>query len=105
MRTIDWKNTAKNLQQLRRSNFELRRYVCRKLRVRDKECDGTECDNCIYEMDNAISQKELAEVFGVTESTVANWENGRAIPNLDFLLFYSDICKIELLGGVVIFKK
>ncbi len=29
-----------------------------------------------------MSQKELADVLGVTENTVANWERGRATPKL-----------------------
>lgn len=29
-----------------------------------------------------LTQKELADALGVTQATVANWENGRAVPTL-----------------------
>jgi transcriptional regulator with XRE-family HTH domain len=29
-----------------------------------------------------LTQQELADALGVTQDTVANWENGRAVPKL-----------------------
>jgi transcriptional regulator with XRE-family HTH domain len=29
-----------------------------------------------------LTQKELADILGVTQDTVANWERGRAVPRL-----------------------
>ncbi len=95
-RFVDWQNTAKNLRLLRNDNIELRRYVCFVLRTKRNDCDGKSCDTCRFDMDNSISQAELAEVFNVSESIVANWENARSQPSIDDLLFYAQICKLSL---------
>ena len=95
---IDWKNTAKNLKLLRLTNTNLRRYVCFALN-REKEfdgCGGKDCMTCKYEMDSSISQSELAQVFGVKESQIANWETGKSHPMLEYLIFYCRLCQIEL---------
>ena len=34
-----------------------------------------------------LSQRQLADALGVTESTIANWENGRHKPRLLFWQF------------------
>lgn len=97
---IDWDKTAKNLKLLRNDNLDLRRYVCSELNYGKSDCSG-DCDNCKFEMDHNISQTELAKVFRVSESMVANWENGKSRPSLDDLIFYSDICKIGLYDIIV----
>ena len=71
---IDWANTAKNLKLLRRDNID---------------------------MDESISQLELAKVFNVSESMIVNWENNKSRPQLDDLLFYSQICGLDLYDVVV----
>lgn len=87
---IDWKKTGKRLQLLREDNISLRRYVCNALKHNNEEC-GIDCDNCMFEMDSHISRKELADVFGVSESVVFNWENGRTPVSLEDILFYVQI--------------
>ncbi len=100
---IDWKKTGRNLQLLREDNIELRRQVCGALKHDKGDCSG-ECAECRYEMDNHISRKELADVFGVSESVIFNWENGRTVVDYENLLFYSQITKIPL-DGIVVFIK
>ncbi len=97
---IDWANTAKNLKLLRRDNINLRRYVCSRLNYDKGECSG-ECETCKFDMDESISQLELAKVFNVSESMIVNWENNKSRPQLDDLLFYSQICGLDLYDVVV----
>ena len=97
---IDWANTAKNLKLLRRDNINLRRYVCSQLNYDKGECSG-ECETCRFDMDESISQLELAKVFNVSESMIVNWENNNSRPQLDDLLFYSQICGLDLYDVVV----
>lgn len=49
--------------------------------VRDKV--RTILIECRREKD--ISQKELAEIIGSKETTVASWEQGRSLPSIDML--------------------
>lgn len=97
---IDWAKTAKNLKLLRQDNINLRRYVCSQLNFDKGNCDGL-CDTCKFDMDNSISQSELAKVFNVSESMVVNWENNKSRPQLDDLIFYSQICGIDLYDVIV----
>ncbi len=92
---IDWKKTGRILQLLREDNIELRRAVCNALKHDKGDCSG-ECVECRFEMDNHISRKELADVFGVSESVIFNWENGRTAVALEDMLFYAQISKKEL---------
>lgn len=41
-----------------------------------------------------LTQKELAEILGVTQVTVNNWENGKSEPSL------SQLRKISELSGI-----
>ena len=66
---IDWANTAKNLKLLRRDNINLRRYVCSQLNYDKGECSG-ECETCKFDMDESISQLELAKVFKIGRAHV-----------------------------------
>ncbi|MBO5866924.1 MAG: helix-turn-helix transcriptional regulator [Clostridia bacterium] len=98
-RLINWEKTGKMLRLLRCDNINLRRNVCKELSMQLKKghiCKATNCDNCILELDNQISQAELAEVMGVSDSVITNWENGRSIPTLEDLLLYADLCKMDL---------
>ncbi|MDE6058726.1 MAG: helix-turn-helix domain-containing protein [Clostridia bacterium] len=97
---IDWKKTGRNLQLLREDNIELRRAVCNALKHDKGDCSG-ECGACRFEMDNHISRKELADVFGVSESVIFNWENGRTAVALEDVLFYAEISKKELSDIIV----
>lgn len=103
-RFVDWQKTAVNLKLLRQDNINLRRYVCRAIRVRNEKCAGENCAQCKFEMDSSISRAELASVFNVTESVVFNWENGKSLPTLDDLIFYAQICKLDLFDVVVLDK-
>ena len=97
---INWENTAKNLKLLRRDNINLRRVVCSQLNFDKGNCNG-DCVSCKFDMDNSISQAELAKVFNVSENMVVNWENGKSRPQLDDLIFYSQICEIDLFDVIV----
>ena len=97
---IDWSKTAKNLKLLRQDNINLRRYVCSQLNFDKGDCDGL-CETCKFDMDHSISQAELAKVFSVSESMVVNWENKKSRPQLDDLIFYSQICDIDLYDVIV----
>lgn len=88
------------MQLLREDNIELRRAVCGALKHDKGECSG-ECGDCRYEMDNHISRKELAQVFGVSESIIFNWENGRTAVDYENLLFYAQLSKMKLTDIVV----
>lgn len=94
-RFIDWKKTGKTLQLLRNDNLNLRKYVCS---ARNKATCGAECecDGCYYEMDSNVSRSELAEVFGVSESVIFNWETGKTPVSLEDMIFYSDVSGVEL---------
>ena len=102
-KVIDWAKTGKNLKLLRNDNLNLRKYVCRELNKRKKTfgCDGAECDTCKFEMDNSISQAELAQVFHVTENRIVNWENNKSKPTIEDLIFYSQICGVDFFDILV----
>lgn len=93
---IDWDKTSKCLRMLRLDNRNLRRYVCYKLKAEENNCRAEDCDNCTFDMDSSISQKELAAVFNVSESVVVNWESGKTNPPLEELMFYAQICGLTL---------
>lgn len=97
---IDWTKTAKNLKLLRQDNINLRRYVCSRLYYGKRDCVA-DCADCKFAMDHSISQAELAKVFNVSESMVVNWENNKSRPQLDDLIFYSQICQIDLYDVIV----
>ena len=100
IRYIDRDKTATNLKLLRNDNINLRRYVCAQLNIDKGNCGGN-CETCKFDMDNSISQKELAAVFKISDSMIINWENGKSRPALEYLIFYSDICKIGLYDVIV----
>ncbi len=106
-KNINWKKTAKMLRLLRNDNLRLRRYVCMihtMNKLTERDCDCSNCEECLFELDNSISQNELAYVFNVTESVIANWENGRSIPSLEDLMFYCQICG-KTLDDIIVFEK
>ena len=100
---VDWQKTAQNLKLLRNDNINLRKYSCHTLYYDKANCSG-DCHSCKFDMDTSISQTELAEVFGVSPSVIANWETGRTTPSLEDLIFYSKICEIAL-SSVIVFKE
>lgn len=102
-KVIDWDKTSKNLKLLRNDNINLRKYVCRELNFKKKKygCDGTDCDTCRFDMDNSISQAELAQVFHINENRIVNWENNRSKPTIEDLIFYSQICGIDLYEVII----
>ena len=100
---IDWKKTGTRLKNLRIRNQSLRRFVCHELNYDKGECSG-DCKRCEYEMDSSISRTELAEVFGISESVVFNWENGKTPITVEDLLYYCQICGAEL-SDVLVFTE
>ena len=40
--------------------------------------------------DSTLTQKELAELIGVSDKTISKWENDKAYPEMTRLLFMSD---------------
>ncbi len=99
-RNIDWAKTGKVLELLRADNLALRRFVCRFHNAGKGDCGGN-CANCRFEMDSNISRKELADVFNVSESVVANWESAKTPVPMEDLLFYSDIAGVDLFDLLV----
>lgn len=100
---IDWRKTGRRLQRLREDNIELRRQVCGALKHADANCSG-DCASCEFEMDNHISRKELSEVFGVSESVIFNWENGRTAVDYENLLFYSALSQVDI-NQIIVFME
>ena len=92
---IDWEETGSLLQTLRQGNLNLRRNVCRELRLDLGECAGN-CDACTKEMDRSISRNELSRVFRVSENTVTNWEKGTTPVRVEELLFYCELTGLSL---------
>lgn len=43
-----------------------------------------------------LTQKELAEKCGVSESTIINWENGKSLPNVKMLGALEDALGLSL---------
>ncbi len=100
---INWDKTSENLKLLRLDNMNLRRYVCHELKYKDANCNGN-CEQCKYEMDHNISRLELAQVFFVSEHSITNWETKRSNPSIEDLLFYCDICEIDL-DKILVFEE
>ncbi len=98
---INWEKTGRNLKFLRQGNMDLRRYVCRVLKYDDNDCDGA-CESCNYKVDDSISQRELAEVFNVTDNVICNWESGKTVVGLEDLLYYCRIAKVDLFDLLVL---
>ena len=95
---INWKATGYKLFTLRNENTALRRYVCSMLRKESGKCSRIgDCASCdVVDMDRNISRAELAEIFGVGEASIANWESARS-------LFYCQIAEVELKDILVFF--
>lgn len=94
---IDWEGTGNKLYRLRSDNVALRRFVCSALQSGTDRCknESRDCESCGDKyMDKNISRAELAEVFGVTESVINNWEKGRTPIGLEDLLFYCQIANV-----------
>ena len=51
--------------------------------------------------ERGLTQKRLAEIIGVKNYTVANWEQGRTMPAIEDLFALSDFfeCSIDFLTG------
>ncbi len=104
---IDWSATAHNIRLLRCDNIKLRQKVCHCLSSRIAKghvCRTFNCDGCTV-MDSQISQAELSIVLGVSDSIIANWENGRSIPTLEDLLMYAKVADVNLMDIVVVCDK
>lgn len=97
---IDWVATGNKLRQLRRDNIYLRRYICCCNGCRD--CGGN-CETCRNPKKAKISQMNMANVFHVSESSIVNWELARSIPPLEELMFYAQICRMDL-TELIVFK-
>lgn len=96
---IDWEATGNKLFRLRSDNARLRKYVCRAIN-RDTEKCGNQAGDCATckerYVDKSISRSELAEVFGVSESVINNWESGRTEVGVEDLLFYCQIAEVPI---------
>ena len=104
---VDWQATGNKLYRLRSDNEHLRRFVCSALRKGSDKCNNVrdDCDNCTNEhMDKNISRMELAEVFGVTDSVINNWESGRTEVGIEDLLFYCQIARVTL-DDILVYRK
>lgn len=59
-------------------------------------------------LDNNLTQKEFADILGVTYQAVSKWENGKNIPDISILKEISEKFNVnidELLNGEKIFNK
>lgn len=77
---IDWEATGNRLFRLRSDNAYLRKYVCSAIKKNTDKCNNRsgDCNTCEDRyVDRSISRTELAEVFGVSESVINNWETGK----------------------------
>lgn len=104
---IDWEATGNKLFRLRSDNRYLRNFVCSALRREAGNCgNGSgDCENCTDKfMDKNISRAELAQVFGVSESVINNWESGRTEIKIEDLLFYCRIARVEW-KDILVFQK
>lgn len=104
---IDWCATGNKLFRLRSDNRSLRRFVCSALRQGTEKCANrlADCETCEDKyMDRSISRPELAEVFGVSESVINNWETGRTEIGVEDLLFYCQIAQVQLEDILVFIK-
>ena len=57
---------------------------------------------CVLRTERGITQKQSAQFLQVSESTYANWEQGRTEPNIEMLRKLGEIFKInidELING------
>lgn len=105
---IDWEATGYKLFQLRNENIALRRYVCSKLKKDTDKCKNEkvgDCESCaVVYMDRNISRPELAVVFGVSETSINNWETARSHIDVENLLFYCQIAQVELEDILVFYQ-
>lgn len=46
--------------------------------------------------EKALTQEQLAEIFGVSRRTVLRWETGSNLPDLDILIEMADYFKVDL---------
>ena len=45
---------------------------------------------------NKYSQKQLADILGIKQTAISNWEIGRNEPSIDYLIALADISLDEL---------
>lgn len=103
--SINWELTGEKIKELRNGNIHLRRFICNNLlpyRSDKFDCDGIDCENCESDIDPSISRRELASVFGVSESLVENWEYGRTPVKIEDLLYFAKICHVGLFDILVV---
>lgn len=105
LRQIDWEKTGYKLKLLRNDNLNLRRYVCwwlSKNQFDDRHlCYDYKCEDCLFEMDQNISQVELGAVMNT--GSVANWETGRTPIDVENLMFYCKLCGVEA-EDIIVYK-
>ena len=46
--------------------------------------------------EKALTQEQLAEIFGFSRRTVLRWETGSNLPDLDILIEMADYFKVDL---------
>lgn len=46
--------------------------------------------------EHKVSQKELAEILGISQQTVASWETGRTEPSNEFLRDIADVFNVSV---------
>lgn len=45
---------------------------------------------------NKYSQKQLADILGIKQTAISNWEIGRNEPSIDYLIALADLYDISL---------
>lgn len=50
----------------------------------------------MYRLENKLSQEELADRIYVSRQTISNWENDKNYPDINSLVFLSEVFKVSL---------
>ena len=51
---------------------------------------------CACRIDAGYTQKEVAEIVGVTEATIISWETGKTSPKMEYSQKLSELYRIPL---------
>ena len=52
---------------------------------------------CTLRQEKGLTQKNLADMLGVTDKAVSRWETGRNLPDIDILLEMAELFNVELI--------
>lgn len=100
---VDWGATSKKLTDLRENNLKLREKVCQNLDIKKKKgCQEACCKTCSKSSSCALVQDALSKLFKVSKKTIKKWEENKSKPTLDQLMYYSELCQLEIFDVVIL---